>query len=377
MRASRTLLAASLSLAVIVTIAGSTAPAQGAPAAPGSSRSPLDAFHAQSTSWISPAQGWMLGLAPCDSGYCTTVMGTTNGGARWNELGTLPAPLTNLKADGVTEIVFADALHGYAYHPALWVTDDGGVTWTDETARAVRPVIALDSDPGITYFVVSACKLEQFPDCGTRATLWHTVPGSDVWNHVSITLPVVNQAVVRVHGLTDYLMIPSFSRNPDVLAATTDGRTWHHRLDPCHHSDDEMLVDAAPIDAHRVAFLCVGDPGFSKAVKRIAASSDAGIHTHSDGITGIWGIISEIAGTPDGTLEVSSWSDGSWIYRYQGARAWETVIDDADLGQGWNDIQFVNDTTGFIVHGPAAGCCRGRSGQLWRTDDGGLTWRPA
>src|SRR5207244_281538 len=67
------------------------------PAASGATRSAStlpEGFRAQSLTWISSAQGWILGVAPCARGMCTTVLGTTDGGATWNPLGTLDAPLS-------------------------------------------------------------------------------------------------------------------------------------------------------------------------------------------------------------------------------------------------------------------------------------------
>src|SRR5207245_3566156 len=64
-------------------------------------------FRAQSVSWVSPAHGWMLGVAPCGQTTCTTVDGTTDGGATWNKLGTLNAPLILEQGNGITEVRFA------------------------------------------------------------------------------------------------------------------------------------------------------------------------------------------------------------------------------------------------------------------------------
>src|SRR5436309_13709418 len=89
-------------------------------------------FRAQSLSWVSEEQGWILGSSSCGSSTCTTVIGTTDGGDTWRRLGTLDAPLTLEEASGVTEIRFADGLHGWAFEPALWATSDGGKTWQQE-----------------------------------------------------------------------------------------------------------------------------------------------------------------------------------------------------------------------------------------------------
>src|SRR6266545_7054078 len=94
-RRSPILLATSMCLAVLVTVAlsGSAALGAGSRSAPRPSALPAG-FRAQSISWTSPDQGWILGSASCGQTSCTTAIGTTDGGATWNTLGTLAAPLT-------------------------------------------------------------------------------------------------------------------------------------------------------------------------------------------------------------------------------------------------------------------------------------------
>ena len=333
-------------------------------------------FHAQSTSWISPTHGWMLGSAPCGVSTCTTVDGTTDGGATWTTLGTIDAPLTLERKMGVTQIRFADDLHGWAFDPALWTTSDGGVTWTPEASLGGgRPVVGLAGNSHAVYAAASACKFGQpVSDCQHTVTLWRTRPGLGSWSRVSMTLPVANQAVLAVHGPVAYLIVPVVTSDPDVLEATVDGQTWSARPDPCVKTRDEVLTAVAPLSDTKVALLCVGDPGFSKAVKRVLRSNDTGQTTSSAGTTPLLGIVSQLAATPNGTLVVTSFSSGSWIYRNDGGQTWATAADEADGGQGWNDVVFVGNRIGFVVHSPAAS--PGHSGELWETQDGGATWAP-
>src|SRR5947207_14278646 len=126
MRRSMFTAAASMCVAVLMTV-GFFGPANASGARSGSAVP--SSFHAQSVSWISPDQGRMLGAVQCGTTMCAAVLGTTDGGVTWNKLGTLAAPVTLEKATGVTEVRFADDLHGWALEPALWATTDGGATW--------------------------------------------------------------------------------------------------------------------------------------------------------------------------------------------------------------------------------------------------------
>ena len=98
-------------------------------------RTPSLSFHAQSMSWVSPQVGFLLGTTACGAATCTTTAGTTNGGTSWEPLGGLAAPVTFEEAGGVTELRFADALHGWAFNPAFWLTNDGK-TWQQQASPA-------------------------------------------------------------------------------------------------------------------------------------------------------------------------------------------------------------------------------------------------
>jgi photosystem II stability/assembly factor-like uncharacterized protein len=337
-------------------------------------------FHAQSQSWTSPDDGWLMGSVPCAQGSCTTVVRTTDGGMTWKTLGTLGAPLTLEDATGVTEVVFADNLHGWAFGPALWATNDGGATWQQQASPAGSglPVMALAGDATAAYVAVSACPFGQgLTNCKSRATLWRTTPGAGTWTQVSVKLPVAIEATLAVHGTVAYLGIPGIATatSTDAFVATVDGQGWSTRPTPCSAADGEYLSGIAPWSDTNVALLCQSDIGFGKAEKRVVRSSDTALTTSSAGTLPLYGIISHLAAAPDGTLVVSSYSIGSWIYRNAGGETWTTSEDLGDGGLGWNDVTFTTDQTAFVIHGPAFCCGDNGTGELWKSGDGGTTWR--
>jgi hypothetical protein len=344
-------------------------------------------FHAQSVTFPSPDHGWMLGTAPCGQDTCTTVATSTDAGATWASVGTIAAPLTMEKSTGVTEIRFADDLHGWAFDPALWSTADGGATWTKVTPPGQRPVVALAADADAAYAVVSACHYgEAIGDCTDSMTLWRTTPGQPGWAQESVTLPVMNQAVLAVHGLAAYVAVPAALLDEDRtgapmdgFAVTLDGQTWSSRPDPCDPTQGETLTSIAAVSDTRVDLLCQGNIGFGKAAKHVLRSDDAGQTTTPGGSMGIYGIETQLAAAPNGTAVAASYSIGTWIYRNGpgDGQHWTTQLDLGDGGMGWNDVLFTSNEVGWVIHGPAAICCLGHSGQLWKTTDGGLTWGPA
>jgi hypothetical protein len=166
---------------------------------------------------------------------------------------------------------------------------------------------------------------------------------------------------------------PGAPADADTLYATTDGKTWSTRPDPCDPSNDEYLSGIAAYSATKVAFQCQSDIGFGKAAKRAVRSSDTGMTTKSAGKLPLLGITSQLAAAPNGSLLMASYSIGSWIYLNQGGKTWTTQEDLGDGGMGWSDITFVSNSTAFVIHGPAS-CCGGGPGELWESQDGGQTW---
>jgi photosystem II stability/assembly factor-like uncharacterized protein len=352
-----------------------------AAAAPASRGSILPAgFRAQAISFATPQLGWILGVQTCGNAKCTNVLHTTNGGDTWTRVGRIHAPLSYDKVDGVTEVRFADDLHGWAFGPSLWSTSDGGATWTKEAIPGggnLVPELAAGSDA--VYALVSPCKLNQAPGSCDPATLWTTTVGAEAWTKTDARLRaglVTNAARLAVRGPVAYLVVPT-EVAPDVIRVTTNGVHWAARPDPCSKAEDEELVEVTPISDSGVAFLCVGDPGFGHSTKRVFRSLDTGRTSSTFGAIPREGIVSQMTATPNGRLVMTSWgAPGSWIYRSNGGGPWTTPLALEDQGTGWNDVVMTTKLRGFVVHGPAALFPGNRPGQLGETRDGGVTWTP-
>jgi hypothetical protein len=359
------------------------APAGAAGAAPASNSAPQP-VRAQSLSWVSPQDGFALGTAACGQADCTQALGTSDGGRTWTALGAIGAPITLEQPSGVTEVRFADELHGWAFDPALWRTGDGGLTWTKERTPGGRAVLALAADAQVAYAVVSGCRFGQpLSNCTHPTTLWRAAPGQSSWSRVQMTLPETSQAILALDGSVAYLVVPAAlvaargAAAPDVLEVTVDGQRWSARPDPCDPSQGETLTSIAPISDQKVALLCQGNIGFGKAHKAVLRSDDTAKTTRPAGLMPDLGITTQLAAAPNGVLVAASYSIGSWIYRNAGGQDWTTSVDFGDLGQGWNDVSFTTNQVGYVIHGPAACCGDHGPGELWVTRDAGLTWGPA
>ncbi len=251
-------------------------------------------FRAQSTAWPTPAVGFVLGTAPCAAGSCTAVVATRNGGRTWSAVGAPAAPLAQPGGAGVTAIRFNDPLHGWAFGPSLYATDDGGHSWHAQgLPGGGHQVLALAADHDATYLAVTPCVLgtPQY-ECPLPSTLWRAEPAGRTWRSAPVELPATYGVALSVRGAAAYVIGSREAPAADVFAATTDGITWTTRPSPCDRAEDQALTAVAAADHGRVTALCVGDPGFSKAVKHVFRSADTG-HTWVDaGTTPLPGIAS-------------------------------------------------------------------------------------
>ncbi len=341
-------------------------------------------FKANSITWLSPVQGWILGAAPCGAKTCTDVIGTTNGGRTWGLLGTISAAIPEQGSGvstGVTEIRFVTPELGFAFAPDLYVTGNGGRSW----AQAAIPgngkqVLDLATAAGRGYAVVSPCALGTGLCSASPLSFWRTTtPAGRSWASVPLKLSISLAALVAAYGRTVYVVDESSGQadrtaRDEFYASTDAGEHFSARPDPCIvPQKNRGLSGVAATSATTVALLCVGAPGVSQSLKTAYRSVSTGRTDVYAGQLGPFGIQSELAMSPSGNLAVASVSDGSFIYiNDTGKTTWTMVIGYGDGGVGWNDITYVTDSEAWVVYGPVDS--PGDLGKVFVTYNAGRTW---
>lgn len=378
--------AAAAGLAIILITTGTAAAAVTRPAdrvgAGGIARSASAvpaSFRANSLTWNSPEQGWLLGTARCGKKTCTDVVATTSSGRTWGVLGVVPARVPRLGEGGlgVSEIRFATPAAGWAFGPSLFATTNGGRTWAAEPIPGKgKQVLSLAASAGAAYAVVSPCKVGTGV-CGKPLSLWRTTSlARRTWTRVALSLPGNYTADVAAHGRTVYVVDPlnGITGKGDKLYASTDGaRHFAARPVPCDKQPDTGLVQVVASSPAKVDLLCVGNPGFSKAEKSVYRSGNAGKTYTYAGLMSLFGIQAQLAVSPSGNLAVASWSDGSFIdINDNRGTSWTMVIGFGDGGVGWNDITYATDTQAWVVYAPASTI--DGLGKVLVTRDGGRHW---
>ena len=329
-------------------------------------------------SFVTATEGFVLGVAPCATGTCTTLVATTDGGRRWDRVPAPPAPLAlpptgeaAVAVDAVDRILFTGA-SGYAYGPGLWATAATPVGW--EALHPGGPVLDLAVDAGDVWAVVASCwpqdagcvapavRLARAP-VGTRS--WRVVPGVGGFYG--------DRLLVR--GATGWVATwPRRLPAPVTIWRTTDsGASWSRIPDPCYRPAWAIdLAELASPGGSTLFELCAGNPGTGQETKRVLESTDGGSSVRSVGAAPDGGLVEELSAPSASLLVLAASSAAGLLARSaDGGRHW-TVTTLGDGGVGLSGLSFVSPSVGFVLDGrPSDGSVPDR---LLVTRDGGLTW---
>jgi photosystem II stability/assembly factor-like uncharacterized protein len=224
----------------------------GAPAAVGPVGTAVPrGFDPTSATFVSPLTGWVLGQAPCSAGRCDAVVRTRDGGRTWRAV---PAPSTS--PDRLVGIRFADVRNGYVYGEGLWVTHDGGATWTQ--VKAFAQVGPLESAKGRVWFVSQGKGLFSGSTTGAPYALETTdTDGSLV-----------------VHGTT-VLTATRPGKGSARLSVGTHGGGFVQRATPCTAEGRPVVGARTTTD---LLLVCSGGAGAGREEKTAYTTEDGGLH---------------------------------------------------------------------------------------------------
>jgi hypothetical protein len=283
-------------------------------------------------------------------------------------------------ATTVTAARFADAMDGYVFGPALWVTHDGARSW--QQVNPGGPVVGLATAGGRADAAVKlADGVKVLATPVTREAFSAVTPG--VANPAGIPTETDPDLVV-LHPPAGFASLGASGQYPNgqalIYAENASGR-WAQFPDPCYQQRNRDLGFAsftAP-DAINLFSLCTGHGAAGSTKKEVVLTHDgrsSAVGTPPDGGDG-----GQIAAASTSTLVVASRSGASWLYRStNGGRTWSTAVMFADGGAGLSELGFTTATQGVVIHGrPTAAGDTGSvptPDQLLMTRDAGATWQP-
>ncbi len=328
-------------------------------------------FDAVSYTAVSTTEFWLLGAAPCSNPVCTSIVRTTDGGAHFVGIPAPPAPLAYGAPAGtsgaVTELRFADPLDGYAFdpgagpgHEAFWVTHDGGAHW--HAVPLGGEVLAFTASGGEAYAVLATCTHSGCAD----ARIARSPARTDAWT--STALPQASgavQASLSARGRQVWIDAEPGGAAGGVLLHSTDGgATFTVRSSPCVAG----LGGTVQATSEQVLwFVCP-----TGMMARAYRSTD-GATTTTALQTGQIVNSSRLAAADDTTAVLASGSDPTLRRTTDGGATFAPVLTPPDSGS-WLYLGFTSPTVGVGLS-VAAGGARVPATTLWRSTDGGATWR--
>lgn len=318
---------------------------------------------------VSEQDYWVLGSVPCAGGRCTAIARTTDGGASFS---TIPAPnLQNVGAPGgEVALRFADRDDGWAFvigqGGAFDVTHDGGATWHPV---GQRNLVAFATGGGYVYAVTARCT----PDHCSALRFERSPVARDAWTSTAMPFaadgPVLD---LSAHGTNVWLLgtrAGQVATRYDVLARSTDGgRTFTVGDGPCFPGLGGTL---APSSATVLWAVCPtgmmagaarstdGGVTFAPLHLRTSIPNSTRLAPASD--TSALLIVNAAGATPLLTTDAGAhWTTPKTP---AGAAAWAWAgFTDAETGAAL--VQTHYDTAARL-----------QVQQLWRTTDGGSSWR--
>lgn len=310
-------------------------------------------FEPVSFTAVSERDFWLLGTVPCQSGRCTAIVRTTDGGRSFAAIHAPALPSSGT----IPELRFADRLDGFAF--VLWrglfyATHDGGASWQ---RLALGRVLGFATGAGNVY-VVTSRRLEH---SRVSANAWHTrsLPFSSDGSALALA----------AHGANLWLLGTRPSNGPirnDELARSKDaGRTFVTGAGPCVPG---LGGELAPTSTQVVWAVC--PTGMSAGASR---STNGGIS------------FARLRTPPlVNSAQLAPASESTAVLaRGVGARLLRTT----DGGSTWNfpktpepamDIMWVGFTDARVgaalVQTGFDASAKTEVTVLWRTTDGGATW---
>lgn len=316
-------------------------------------------FTAVSLSALDDRDFVLLGTVPCSAGRCYVVERTADGGRSFTRV----AAPRGLPTEGSNPTLrFADARDGFVWVPfgwgSFWSTHDGGATWH----RLKSPdVVAFTTARGQAYAVIARCTTQTCS--GYRFA--RGPASSPRWRKSRLPFvpdgPVIDLAA---RGRNVWLLGTSGGASfalHDVLARSTDGgRTFVTGDGPCVPG---LGGDLEPSSARVVWTVC--PTGMLAGASR---SINGGVSFEPLQTPPLVNA-ARIAPLSDMTAVLAANGAGRPLYRTtDGGGTWRPLRQPGK-DDVWYDVVFTDPRTGVALVRVDA-----RRVTVWRTTDGGTTW---
>ena len=332
-------------------------------------------------------RGWVVGRFGC--GDCAAVRRTEDGGRTWTALPSPHEPLwpystsasglrgTSPPLKGVSRVVFGDSKNGFLFGPDLLITRDGGRTWVRKSLPGL--VWQVEIGGGYAYATSDPSSLGASKHGPIR--VWRTRIGSDHWTKLSS--PRAFNVAIAVEARTIVLLQAGFNgpgpRKTDlgrIWVSVDMGERWRSRAMPCTLRDDGAAL-VAVVPGHSASWLL--DCYDNRQSMQAQWTQHHLYRTTNTGRT--WARLPDptrhngpslLGANGAGHIFLATEGGGGDVLvgSLDGGRHWRPLLNSGGAFFGWSSLNFVTPLTGFVV-GPTHYAPE----HLYRTDDGGRSWR--
>ena len=365
-------------------------------------------FYPSSASFISSTAGFVLGGVPCPASttkYCSELAITTNTGASWSATALTGISLvprfsinqsTGSSPNGVSEVRFANSSVGYAFNPGLYVTTNGGTTFS---SASVSGVSGIGSTLAVTSLEIANNNVTAI--VSPRATSSQSTPSYLITASVSSspstfateTAPVsLSLGSIYFQNPLGQLISNQSASATANLFAPANTTSWQGITPACLSSNlassssigtvGTLFNPANTSGTDGVAIGCTLGVAAGSSTKEVDVSTNQGASWTTMTNIPRGGNMSEVAAGSATNLSIAAESGASFIYSTNnGGASWSTfAFPNNALGAGGvpiYDLGYTTPTQAFCILGSPGSASPGlNQSTFFITNTAGASWIP-
>lgn len=328
---------------------------------------------------------YVLYSAACGGSPCYRLTRSANGGRTFTQVNTPPISSGYTYADSGTgsldQLVFANAEDGYATEniwgeqSKLYATFDGGLSWHREHIKGAQFIQSLTASPTDFYVITDHC--DSSHNTCTDWQLAHTPLQTSNWTSTPVPENFLRDGTpswglqVAAYGVKSWILEQSKS-SQKLAISTSGGESFSVRPEP-GLSGAATCQFTATSTTSLWATCAQGNE-----LSELSYSDDGGVHWKATGEYGnTTGRLLSFGNFDPVTSDVAYATDGydgtrnRLIYQITGSSDTFRVVGSLPTAKYFYLLTFTNSKQGLAY----AFVDQGAKDPLWRTDDGGKTWR--